>query len=105
MEKAKIRRFNKLQLDIVEYMFVEWLCRRDVYSAFRANCKSIRPSETSFRSALRDHIRDVLSTPDLDVGDLVSISFSFAKSPEGFAFWVDVSSAWRLFCTNFRNLF
>lgn len=105
MEKSKIREFNKLQLDLVEYMFIEWLCRRGVFSAFRSNFKSVRPFETSFRSALRDQIRSVLSTSDLAVGDLISGSFSFAKTSEGFTFWADISSAWRRFCSNFRTLF
>lgn len=105
MKKTKIRRFEDLQLDVIEYMFVEWLCRLEVFSAFKSNYRPTVTTEASFRSSLRGQIRHVLFTSDLDVGDLISSSFSFSKAPEGFAFWAEVSSAWRLFCTNFQKLF
>jgi uncharacterized protein (DUF2225 family) len=105
MKRAKTRRFNELQLDVIEYMFVEWLCRQGVYSAFESNYKNIKSTETSFRAALRDQIRYVVFKSDLDVDDLVSSSFSFAKAPEGFVFWSEVSTSWRLFCFNFQKLF
>lgn len=105
MKRAKTRKSDELQLDVIEYMFVTWLCRQGVYSAFESNYKPIGPTGTSFRDSLRDQIRYVVFTSDLDVDDLISSSFSFAKAPEGFAFWSDISTSWRLFCFNFQKLF
>jgi hypothetical protein len=105
MNRAKTRRSDELQLDVIEYMFIEWLCRQGLFSAFKSNYRPIELTETSFRTSLRDQIRHVVFTSDLDVGDLISSSFSFVGTSEGFVFWAEVSSSWRLFCSNFRNLF
>lgn len=105
MKRAKTRRSDELQLDVIEYMFVEWLRRQGVYSAFESNYKPIGQAKTSFRASLRDQIRYVVFTSGLDVDDLISSSFSFAKAPEGFVFWSEISTSWRLFCFNFQKLF
>ena len=97
MKRAKTRRSDELQLDVIEYMFVEWLCRQDLFFAFKSNYRPTGLTETSFRDSLRDQIRYVVFTSDLDLGDLISSSFSFTRASEGFVFWAEVSSSWRLF--------
>lgn len=103
MKKTKISRINELQLDVVEYMFIEWLCRRGAFSAFRSNYEPRELSDASFRSALREQIRFVLSTDRLGLGDLVSSSFPFHAATEGFVFWAEASAAWRRFCVDFQK--
>lgn len=105
MKKTKDSNFKKLSVDIVEYMFIEWLCRRGVLSAFKSNYNSCKPADMSFRDALRNHIRYVFSAQNLFIGNLVSSSFLFVATPEGRDFWSGVSSDWRRFCIDFQKLF
>lgn len=105
MKKAKDSRVSKLSIDVVEYMFIEWLCRRGVFSAFKSNYDSTKDADMSFRDALRRHILYAVFASHLCISDLVSSSFLFARTPEGRDFWSGVSSDWRRFCTNFRNSF
>ena len=105
MKKAKDSRISKLSTDVVEYMFVEWLCRRGVYSAFKSNYDSTKEANMSFRDALRRHILNVALSSHLCISDLVSSSFVFDGTPEGRDFWSGVSSDWHHFCIDFRNTF
>lgn len=105
MKKTKDSKFNELSIDVVEYMFIEWLCRRGVFSAFRSNYDLTKPVNVSFRNALRRHIRYVFSASHLSIGALVSSSFVFVGTPEGRDFWSGVSSDWRRFCIDFQKLF
>ena len=105
MKKARVSTISELSIDAVDYLFVEWLCRRGVFSLFRSNCWFGQVRNDSFRTALRRRIQDVLHSSNLGVGDLISMSFSFTSTPEGYAFWADQSFAWRRFCTEFQNNF
>ena len=105
MKKAKNSRIFKLSTDVVEYMFIEWLCRRGVFSAFKSNYDSTKDADMSFRDALRRHILHACLESHICVSDLVSSSFVFAATPEGRDFWSGVSSDWRHFCTDFQNVF
>ena len=105
MERNKDFKTNKLLIAAVEYTFTEWLRRRGVLPAFKLNYSSTKPVDTSFRDALRGHIRFVFSSSYFCVGDLVSSSFMFCRTPEGYDFWRAVSSDWRRFCVDFREKF
>lgn len=105
MKKAEASRVSKLSIDVVEYMFIEWLCRRGVFSAFRSNYDLTKDADMSFRDALRRQILRAILSPRLCIGDLVSSGFVFAGTSEGCDFWSDVSSDWHRFCINFQNMF
>lgn len=100
----KTRTFNPtwLTLDVLDYMFVEWLVRQDLYVKFAANLTY--PGSRSSRLIIRDLVREVLSTPDYSPSDLVSSSFSFRCTPEGFHFWARVSSDWASYLKSFSKI-
>ena len=105
MKKTRVSAVSKLTIDAVDYVFVEWLCRRRVFSAFRSNCGFDEKHDSTFRTVLRYRIRDVLRSSSLGVGDLISLSFIFVHTPEGLDYWFKLSFAWRRFCTGFQNNF
>lgn len=105
MKKSRISTISELSVDAVDYLFVEWLCRRGIFSIFRLNCGFGKERNSSFRTVLRYQIQNILRSSHVGVGDLISISFSFTNTPEGYAFWSDTSFAWRRFCTDFQNNF
>lgn len=105
MKKTKVSMITELSVDAVDYLFVEWLRRQGVLSAFRSNCGFDENRNNLFRSVLRSRIQAALHSSYSSIGDLVSISFIFAHTPEGLAFWFELSFAWRRFCTDFQNNF
>lgn len=105
MKKTRISTISELSTDAVDYLFVEWLRRRGVYSAFRLNCGFDEAHNSSFRAELRHRIQGALHSSCVGIGDLISMSFIFAHTPEGLSFWFDLSFDWRRFCTNFQNNF
>ena len=106
MKKTKVPTISELTVDAVEYLFVEWLRRRGVFSAFRSNYGFNKERNKSFRTALRRQIQNALRpSSHLCIGDLISMGFIFAHTPEGLAFWFDLSFAWRRFCTDFQKKF
>lgn len=105
MEKNKDFRISELPIDFVEYLFIEWLCRRGVFSAFKLNYRLARSVDTSFRDLIRRQIRSMLLSSSFGLRDLIDGSFAFDRTPEGRDFWSDVSSEWRRFCNNFRKEF
>lgn len=105
MKNTRVSTNFELSIDAVEYLFVEWLRRRGVFSAFRLNCGFDKKRNSLFRSVLRCRIQDVLHSSNSGIGDLVSMSFVFTHTPEGLNFWFGLSFAWRRFCTDFQNNF
>jgi len=105
MKKTEVSMISELSVDAVDYLFIEWLRRQGVLSAFRSNCGFDRDRNSAFRTDLRLLIKGVLHSSDKGIGDLISMSFIFSRSPEGVAFWFGLSFAWRRFCTDFRNNF
>jgi hypothetical protein len=105
MKKTKVSKISKLSVDAVDYLFVEWLRRQGVFSAFRSNCGFDEEHNNTFRTVLRRRIQSVLYSSYAGIGDLISMSFIFAHTPEGLAFWFDLSFAWRRFCSDFQNIF
>ena len=105
MKRTRVSTTSELSVDAVDYLFVEWLRRRGVFSAFRSNCGFDKRCGRSFRTVLRYRIQTVLHSSHAGIGDLIFISFIFARTPEGLAFWFDLSCAWRCFCFDFQNNF
>jgi len=97
MKKNKNSKVDKLAIDVVEYAFVEWLVRRGIFTAFRANYDRVVTTRKTFRDWLRDHIRYVYRRPSLGPESLISSAFLFASTPEGYEFWIKHSDAWRRF--------
>lgn len=99
---SKSSRANDLLIDFVEYMFVEWLVRRKIFAAFKSNYEHAFSIHTGFHERLRDHIRRALNGPNFDVSSLITTSFLFISTPEGFKFWCKQSAAWERFCTKLQ---
>jgi len=97
MKKNKNSKVDKLAVDVVEYAFVEWLVRRGIFTAFRANYDRVPTIRKTFRDWLRDHIRYVYCRPSLGPGSLISSAFLFTSTPEGYEFWIKHSDAWKRF--------
>lgn len=97
MKKPRQSVVDKLRLDVIEYAFVEWLVRRGIFTAFRANYDRTPTAQKTFRDHLRDHIRYVYRRPSLGPEALVSSAFLFTSAPEGYEFWLNHSDAWRRF--------
>jgi hypothetical protein len=91
---------DKLLLDVIEYAFVEWLVRRGIFTAFRANYDRILTTRKTFRDCLRDQIRYVYRRPCLGPEALISSAFLFTSTPEGYEFWTKHSEAWGRFYDN-----
>ena len=104
MKANKASKASNLPVDVIEYMFIEWLVRQGIFSLYRANCVKFYPNHRSFRDNLRDKLRRVLRSSGYRVDSLISTSFPFAMTPEGVDFWVDYSNLWRRFCDNFRSI-
>ena len=88
---------NSLVINIFDYVFVEWLCRRGLYSKFVANLSSFKGNSLAPRTAVRELIVQVLDTPYLSLTDAVLSAFSFESTPEGSTFWLNVSREWENF--------
>jgi len=88
---------DNLLLDVMEYAFVEWLVRRGIFTAFRANFDCFPTTRKTFRDCLRDYIRYIYCSPHLDPASLVESAFLFAPTPEGYEFWTNHSDAWKSF--------
>lgn len=88
---------DDLIVDVIEYAFTEWLVRRRIFAAFKAHYEAEVPSRGSFRSALRDHIRQCLSSSNFGPIRLISTAFLFLSTPEGPDFWRKHSVAWERF--------
>lgn len=97
MKNPKKPAVDKLVVDVVEYAFVEWLVRRGIFTAFRANYDRIPTAQKTFRDCLRDHIQYVYRRPNLGPESLISSAFLFASAPEGYEFWLNQSDSWKRF--------
>jgi len=97
MKENKNFKVDKLAVDVIEYAFVEWLVRRGIFTAFRANYDRAATTRKTFRDCLRDHIRYAYRRPNLGPEALVSSAFLFISTPEGYEFWIKHSDAWKRF--------
>lgn len=101
----KKNRIDDLAVDVIDYAFTEWLVRRGVFAAFKANYEANNPSREGFHSALRFHIRAILICPGLDLKHLISSAFPFISTPEGVDFWNNQSVDWKIFCMKLQTNF
>lgn len=104
MKANKNLKFSDLSVDVVEYMFTEWLVRRDLFSAYKANYEAFHPNHRSFRDNLRAKLRDIFRSRVPTIGILISTSFPFAMTPEGYNFWTDQSIHWNRFCDKLKSI-
>jgi len=103
MKANEKSRFVDLSVDVIEYMFTEWLVRQGIFSKFKANYEGFSTNHRSFRANLRDRLRFLCHTSG--PGSLIATAFPFALTREGYEFWVDKSNRWRQFCIDFRSTF
>lgn len=105
MKSAKFSKTNKLFVDAAEFLFVAWLIRRGIYSAFEVNYRHWVREDESFRNALHRNIQRYVYSDEFKLKDFINGAFSFSSTPEGFTFWCDQAAAWSSFCKNFQNKF
>lgn len=105
MKANKKSRISDLSVDVAEYMFTEWLVRQGLFSAYKANYESFYPNHRSFRDNLRTKLRHLCRSSVFGLESVISTSFPFAMTPEGYNFWVDQSNLWRRFCGDFQSKF
>lgn len=104
MKKLKLSSVDELLVDVVEFAFVEWLIRRKVYTAFRANYNRFDETQMPFRECLREHIRYLYADSKLGPGSLISSAFLFTQTPEGCKYWFRHSSAWTSFIASLLKI-
>lgn len=104
MKKAsKDLRIDDLKIDVIEYMFTEWLVRRGIFTAYKSNYEHAFSPCESFRDRLRNHIRRSLSGFNYSPIHLISTAFVFTSTPEGVKFWSNHSFAWQRFYAEFQS--
>lgn len=96
-------RADDLMVDILEYAFTEWLVRRRVFAAFKANFDTSYSPGRSFRDHLRHYVRRSLISSRYGPRNLVSAAFMFLFTPEGNDFWLKESNAWERFYSEFQT--
>ena len=104
MKKQTFKPLDKLSVDVLDYMFVEWLVRNSLYSKFVANLIRYHPDPVNPRSIIRDQIRRISRFPVFLASDLISSSFLFDKTPEGYLFWARVNSKWFSYLESFSKI-
>ena len=104
MKADKKSRISDLSVDVIEYMFTEWLVRQNAFSLYKANYEAFHPNHRSFRDNLRARLRDINCSRVLGVENLISTAFPFVMTSEGYNFWVDKSNLWRRFCGKFKSI-
>jgi len=103
MKRAKFSKTDKLFADATEYLFIEWLVRRGIFSAFKANYRHRVRDGESFRDALRRRILRIICSDKCELKNFIDGAFIFSSTPEGLTFWCDQAVAWSRFCEDFQN--
>lgn len=96
-------RSNELLIDVLEYAFTEWLVRRGIFSAFKANYERAFQPYKGFHDRLRSHIRHSIHGLGFGPSHLITSSFMFSATPEGVKFWGKQSADWERFCEEFQT--
>lgn len=99
----KASRIDDLMVDAIDYTFTEWLVRQGLFCAYKANCERSLPGHVSFRDSLRAKIRRLCHSSVLGIESIISTSFPFVLTPEGYDFWKDQSNLWQRFCSKFKS--
>jgi len=99
------KKFKRLELaiDVVDYMFTKWLIRQGLFALYKENCEHYYPNHRSFHDNLCSKIRSLYESPVLGVDALLSTSFPFAMTPEGYSFWAEKSALWKRVCREFKS--
>lgn len=103
MKKKISKPLNELAVDVVDYMFVEWLVRSSLYSRFAKNLARFYHKAKPPRSIIREMIRMSQDSPFYSYEGLVLRSFPFNCTPEGIRFWARVSSEWVSYFRSFSK--
>lgn len=90
---------NSLVLDVVDYLFVEWLVRNRCYSNFVANLSS--GSGRSARKRIRSHLAALLCSRTSTIRDAIATAFVFPNTPEGMPYWRSIDQDWIDFLEKF----
>lgn len=95
--------FNQfdLRVDVLEYLFVEWLVRNHLYRKYVKNLEASGRVTTSVRDCIRDRVRIYAVYHFSNYSFLLAGSFDFGQTPEGRKFWTDASRRWEDFCGTF----
>lgn len=101
-KSSKSVRTNELLIDVIEYTFTEWLVRRGIFAAFKANYQRAFAPYKSFRDRLRSQIRHSLDDFGFGPRSLITSAFLFSAAPEGVNFWRKQNAAWERFCDEFQ---
>lgn len=104
MKENKKSRISELHIDVLEYMFTEWLVRQGLFSAYKENYEKFLSNHRSLRDNFRTKLRSLSRSPILDIEDIIATSFPFIMTVEGYDFWLDKSNLWRRFCSKFRSI-
>ena len=83
---------NSLVLDVVDYLFVEWLVRNRCYLNFVANLSS--GIGRNARERIRSHLAVLLCSRVSTIRDAISTAFVFPNTPEGMAYWCSIEQDW-----------
>lgn len=104
MKKQKSFNEFDLRLDVLDYLFVEWLVRNQLYGKFARNLAAARPVTTSVRNLIRQRVCAYATFPAMDYSFLLTGAFLFESTPEGREFWNDASRRWADFCSYFFSV-
>lgn len=104
MKKQKSFSQFDLRVDVLDYLFVEWLVRNHLYRRFARNLVASRHTTMSARDCIRRRVRIYASFPAVDYSFLLTGAFLFDSTPEGREFWSDASQRWENFCRYFFSV-
>lgn len=104
MKKQKSFSQFDLRVDVLDYLFVEWLVRNHLYCRFAKNLAAARQVTTPIRDFIRQRVRAYATFPAMDYSFLLTGSFLFDSTPEGREFWSDASRRWADFCRYFFSV-
>lgn len=90
-----------LRVDVLEYLFVEWLVRNRLYGKYAKNLEASGHVKKSVRDDIRERVRNYAVFHFSNYSFLLAGSFNFAQTPEGRKFWMDASHRWEDFCNTF----
>ena len=105
MKKTKNYKPSELSADVFDYMFTEWLVRRGLFSAYKTNCERFSLNHRPFHDNLRLKIRSLCHSSAFGIENVISSSFPFTMTAEGYDYWAEQSAVWRRFCSDFKSKF
>lgn len=92
MKKTKIKP-HPLILDVVDYLFVEWLVRNGCYSKFVANLDNCSDYPGS-REGIRAYLSAILCSKVLTLHSAIAGAFLFPCTSEGSGYWRRIDREW-----------